>query len=439
MQVGQLHPLGVLTSGPTAAMLAAMDDNPRHNVPTLLTTFVDRWKSLAWGRPGAQRLIQPMPLHDREHFKTHLLDLVEKVAARALEKGSMAERERYVRYWQVYCGLLGESPVIRSIESIWVYHGFAALLGVVWKPRGYTEGDLGLNHSTVRGACSQINAWHFEMHGIDLKMYGSRCNYVVRGLKKMAGPSLPLLHLSYRAFKFVVRWHLGMNTPKSIAIAHAIMWLFLGLFRVSEIAATNSHNPATNTERYLLNSKVTVIRSTAVPSTRVTRSHTPSVRYISWVLDKTKWKDDKQIRHLFATGCAADEADDIIVTDLTNDFANTMAKRQLLNEEYLRTHEHARHTLPFIHVNGEPLTSADIKTGIVDGIKAGRTSHSLVNPDDYRVGTHTCRRGGATYYSENGAGDKFLCWLGRWASVAWLRYVEITSKAVARVSGLVSY
>jgi hypothetical protein len=96
-------------------------------------------------------------------------------------------------------------------------------------------------------------------------------------------------------------------------------------------------------------------------------------------------------------------------------------------------------SLPFIHVNGEALTRGTIQPAIVDGLRAGHASHSLPNPDEYRVGTHTGRRGGATYYSENGAGDKFLCWLGRWASVAWLHYVQVTSRAVCRVSGLLKW
>ena len=428
-------------SGPTAAMLAAMDGNPRTNVPTRITRLAEQWQRVAFGRPNATRYVAPFEPHDKASLKTLVLDLTDKVAALAYESGSLAERERYVRYWMVWCGLLGEAYVIRSIEQIWLLNGFAAVLGVVWVPRGHVRGDqLGLNHGTVRGAVSQITAWHFEMHGIDLKLYGSRCSKVVRGLKKMAGPTLPLLHLSFDALKFIVGWLQRTGTPESIATAHAIMWLFFALFRVSEIASTDAHNLSGGTARYLLDTNVTITRATHIdgPTTRGATS-SARVRLISWTLPKTKWKDQQMNRHLFASGCQAEEANDVLLTDLTNDFANVMAKQKVLNAQYLQQHPTKAASLPFIHVNGEALTRGTIQRAIVDGLRAGHASHSLPNPDEYRVGTHTGRRGGATYYSENGAGDKFLCWLGRWASVAWLHYVQVTSRAVCRVSGLLKW
>ena len=56
---------------------------------------------------------------------------------------------------------------------------------------------------------------------------------------------------------------------------------------------------------------------------------------------------------------------------------------------------------------------------------------------NYKVGTHTCRRGGATLYYKNGISDKSIMWLGRWQSIAWLVYPEVTDKGAQLMSGLV--
>jgi hypothetical protein len=394
-----------------------------------------------WGNPGVVHDVIPLPEHAAQQLIGLILTLIDRTAALALEPGSLAQRERYVRYYFGFCDLLNQPRVIRGPGQMWQLSGFAALLGIVWTSQRHVPNqELGLNHETVRGAVSQVTAWHFEMHGEDIKRYGNRAKKVVRGLKTMAGPTLPLLHMSYRAFKFIVRRLLNLGSPRSVAIAHAIMWLFLGLFRISEIASTTSHNVRDDTARFLLNVNVTIKRASTTDGRHATRGEARRrrVRSITWTLPKTKWKDEEMNRELYAEGCRPLEEDDTIV-DLDNDFATSMAARQLLNETFLLTHPNQRETLAFIHVNGEPLDRAEIHAAIVEGLAAGHASHGLENPDLYVVSTHSGRRGGATYYAENGASDKFLCWLGRWASVAWLHYVKVTSGVVCLVSGLLRW
>ena len=429
-------------SAAAGLMQEALSDDPFVGVPKLLETFTTRWRQLATGAPGMGRVVMPVPERDRQVLREMIMLLVDKTAARSLEVGSLAARERYIRYWRVFCDLLGVGVVMRGPEEAWILSGFAAVLGVVWRPARRGAGERsGLGHSTVSAAISQVRAWHFEEHCIDVKGFEARATRVVRGLKKMTGPRKPLLHLPVEAYRFIVLRLLRQGDPLSRAIAHAISWMFLALFRVSEIAATNQHHGAN--ARHLLHKHVTVLRATSVVA--ITRGggaggngvvEVRRARKVEWTLPKTKWKDMQMSRHLYVKGCGEKEEEDVTDMDLVNDFANTMAGIHEDNEEWLRGHPEYTRDLPFIHVNGEALTRGQIHAAIDEGLRAGQ-NQGLPNPDSYTVGTHTCRRGGATHYAECGVGDKMLCWLGRWASVAWLHYVRITPRAVSLVSGLV--
>lgn len=413
-----LPPLGVAATD----INQLMGDGPADAVTPEIIALADRLRTIAKGPPGS-RVTLPCTVEDRHRVRAALRELTSRLVDAASAEGTLIARERYVRYWVVFCDLLGLPSVMRSSEDMPQLGEFASILGMAWE---VSADKRGMAHSTVSYAVSAIRVWHKEVHGIDVSSMEFLTPKICKGLKNLAGPSKPYLRLPPEVYVFMVGRLRATASPESMALADAISWCFEALFRISEVANTYGHNRAANTERYLLHDDV-----------HLSRARNKRARKITWALQNTKQKDEVQIRSLWAEGSSDDESRDLVAN--ANDFVMRMASVHDANEVFLSAHPERRETLPFIHVNGEALHRDAVHRAIDEGLAAAFAEGICGNPDDYRVGTHTCRRGGATLYYENGISDKTIMWLGRWVSLAWLAYPSVTDKAAKRLSGLLPW
>ena len=368
----------------------------------------------------------PLSKTEQDELQQTMGTLSDRLVAGAVEKSTLAQKERSQRYWFTHCDLMGIPRVMRTHAEAAHLAEFGGLLGMAWKTSSKTE-DRGMAAGTVSGILSGIRSWHSEVHHIDLKAMEYRSNKVCKALKKLAGPQLPLMRLKETCYKHIIKpLRADPLDTRSNAIADAVSWCYEALFRISEIADTISHCKADNTQRYLMHADV---------HSRCTADGRP--RKLDWTLRNTKQKEEVQNRSLWASGTQELEADDVVAA--TDDFVVRMNNRIAQNETFIATHPHRRDDLPFIHVNGEPVHRKEVEAAIDAGLQSAFAAGLTSDPKNFRVGTHTCRRGGATLYYENGISDKSIMWLGRWASLAWLVYPEVTDKAARSMSGLVHW
>ena len=401
-------------------------ETPRDAVTVMLAAFADQMKEIASGAPG-ERVVQPLQEQQREQVHAVLRELTDRLVDSALEVGSIEQSERYVRYWKTFCKLLDRPVVMRSAEDANLLAEFASIMGMVWPVQREAGAERGLAPSSVAGAVSAVRVWHLTRHNVNVKLFEGRAARVCKGLKKLQGPQLPMLRLPEKSYRFIVERLRETGDRTSIAHANAISWCFEALFRASEIGDTTGHNRAAGTQRYLLHKNV-----------RRVLGADGRARQLLWTLPKTKWKDTQQNRHLWREGVGASEAEDKELVS-TNDFVLQMDEVYKQNEAFLVRFPERRDDLPFVHVNGEPITRVTLQHAIIEGLTAGMPSGACVDPKDYRVGTHTCRKGGATFYYENGIGDKTIMWMGRWSSLGWLVYPGITEKGSRRMAGLMNW
>jgi len=402
----------------------ATGETPEEALTVLLCAYADRVKSIAQGTPG-ERDVLPLNAEQRDAIKASMKTLADRVVDCAVEKSTLVHDERNLRYWFTHCDLLGIPRVMRTVEDANNLAEIAGLLGMGWSVGG-KNARRGLAPNTVGGIVSSIRSWHAVKHGVDVKSLEFRATRVCKGLKKLRGPQLPQLRLSKKCYKYIVQQLRQSGNPKSLAIADAITWCYEALFRISEIADTQGHNKASGTERYLMHEDTSSIKA-----------NNGRPRKLNWTLRNTKQKELVQNRSLWAEGTKEDPAHDEVAS--SGDFVLWMSDRLDRNEEFLLEHPERRETLPFVHFNGEPVKSDDVKRAIESGVAACFAKGWCPDPARVRIGTHTCRRGGATLYYENGISDKSIMWLGRWTSLAWLTYPEMTDKAARRMSGLVTW
>jgi hypothetical protein len=399
-------------------------EEPSDAVTILLCAYADHLKHEAQGKPGERKVL---PLNDvqRDKIAHTLKTLADRLVDKAVAPSTLVHKERSLRYWFTHCDLMGWPRVIRTAADASNLAEFAGLMGMVWPVGGKNE-RRGLAPETVGGAVSNIRSWHAITHSVDVKALEFRATRVCKGLKNLRGPQLPQLRLSKKCYKYIVTRLRQQGDPESLAIADAISWCYEALFRISEIGDTLGHNTASGTQRYLRHDDVAVIR---------TSEGRP--RKLDWTLRKTKQKEEIQNRSLWAAGTQENPDDDVLAA--AGDFVPWMAARFEKNETFLLAHPDRRQSLAFVNFNGEPVSSDAVKTAIENGVQACFERGWCPDPSTVRVGTHTCRRGGATLYYENGISDKSIMWLGRWVSLAWLSYPEMTDKAARRMTGLVSW
>ena len=113
-----------------------------------------------------------------------------------------------------------------------------------------------------------------------------------------------------------------------------------------------------------------------------------------------------------------------------------MYEVSLENEEFLQKNpKFKRESLPFIHVNGKPLTKSSVTSHLCK--RLGQTSS--MTPERlrrFKTGTHCMRRGGARMWLNLGVGETYLRWLGGWKSLAWLVYPEVAGGLRRRAARL---
>jgi len=401
-------------------------DEPKDAVTFLVAAYADKIKKMVAGATGMNIPLIPLPKPQRTAITAALREMSDRLIDCSVEKATLANDERGNRYWNAHCDLLGIDRVISTKENANAVAEFAALLGLAWPVKADGICKRGMQAGSVSSILGSIRKSHQLKHNVELKALDHRSGRVIKGLKKIAGPQKPLHRLNSACYKNIVSDLRSTNTQKSLAIADAIAWCFEGLFRVSEICDTNGHNRSEGTQRYLVDADVHSHRTT-----------TGRPRSIQFTLRKTKQKTEIQTRKIWAAGCQPDAGDDIVAASTGNDFVVRMDKRKIENAAFLVKHPSRALDLPFININGQPLHRNDIQDALQRGLQRCFEINLCNDPKLYKVGTHTCRRGGATLYYENGISDKSIMWLGRWQSIAWLVYPEVTDKGAQLMSGLV--
>lgn len=406
-------------------LLEMTDDSPAGAVTPLAKAYADRLKNVCNRAVGDNIAVLPLLEADRAHVTAALATMADRLIDFSVERSTLKQDELAVRYWITHNRFMGTDPVIRDRHGTSRLAEFLALMGLVWPIASKDGARRGCQAGTCRSYRSSITKWLRLTHGIDIASFDHRSGRALKGLKKIAGPLKPLHRLSAACYKRIVQRLRTANTERTNALADAITWCYEGLFRISEIADTMSHNKASGTHRYLEDHDVSIARA---PDGRP--------RNTEFTLRRTKQKEEIQTRKIFAKGSNVDLDQELVDID-NNDFVLRMNARKLANQQFIAEHPTRADDLPFIHINGAPIKSGDVKDALLDGLTEC-FKHGIGNdPLNYRVGTHTCRRGGATLYYENGISDKSIMHLGRWTSLSWLVYPGVTDKATMRMSGFV--
>ena len=405
------------------SLLAMTDDSPQGAVTPLAKAYADRLKNVCNGAAGRTIAVLPLLEADRANVGAALAEMTDRLIDHSVERSTLKQDELSVRYWLVHNRFMDTDPVITDIAGTTRLAQFLSLMGLAWPIASKDGARRGCQAGTCRSHRSSITKWLRLTHGIDIASFDHRSGRALKGLKKIAGPLKPLHRLSAACYKRIVQRLRVANTERTDALADAITWCYEGLFRISEIADTMGHNKAAGTHRYLEDHDVSIARA---PDGRP--------RNTEFTLRRTKQKEEIQTRKIFAKGSNVDVAKEVVNID-NNDFVLRMNARKLANQNFILLHPDRANDLPFIHINGKPIKSGDVKDALLDGLNECFTQGIGNDPKNYRVGTHTCRRGGATLYYENGISDKSIMHLGRWSSLSWLVYPEVTDKATMHMSG----
>ena len=324
----------------------------------------------------------------------------------AWSKGSQDGRERAVRYYRVFCAILGVSPVIVSHRYTWVLQYFAAFMGCVWIKRGKKAPGDDMAATTVEQMVSQVRRWLAEVHGVKVLDFDAMTSKVVKGLKKRAGTSHPAMFTPEITYKFMQDyWAAEKN---EIASVHADMQAmrYAMMRRISEVCNTNSHNDLEpgNHSRYLLHSKTWIEGDS-----------------LFWCWWPTTKNSIDLVRSIGSTW---------------HDIFARFKKRWLDNEVYLEDHPNVdRNTLPFFHIDGKPLHRTTVAAEMARLVALAFVTEPGVghlDPSKFRITTHSDRKGGACFYLANIQGiEGFVRFLGDWVSLSFYDYAMQTRASAA--------
>ena len=321
----------------------------------------------------------------------------------AWSEGSRSVRERSVRYWRIFCLMLGLPEVITSYKDAWQLQYFASFMGLIWKKR---NGDVGLAASTVEQQVSQVRVWLSEEFGVRVLDWDRLTQKVVSGLKKRKGSGLGVMHKPHVTYRFQqVLWKKA-DTPMSRLFADMSSMRFIMLRRISEMASTTGHNVANKTSRNLLQ------RNCSLES---------MVKFWGF------WPLTKNSVNLLRGVDAS-----------MGDIFHRLMRRYLDNLLYLAQHpEQDPDTLTFFHLHGRPITRQEVEKEEKRTCLLAFTSEPGIghlDPALYRYNTHSDRKGGAVWMLDTVTGIEFYVrYMGDWKSLAFYTYGRCSKAAAAGV------
>jgi hypothetical protein len=331
-------------------------------------------------------------------IRSQLFEAREYCLEYAWSSGSQAGRERAVRYWRIFCSLLGLPEVISSHQDSWQLQYFAAFMGLVWKK---TDGTSGLAGTTVEQQISQVRVWLSEEFGIRVLAFDALTSKVVKGLKRRRKTALGMMHTPEVTYRFKQRFWESQNTTMSRLHQDMDSMRFLMLRRISEMAATQGHN-----DRYLLDCNVTFEGSIKV--------------WCFWPITK----NSRNLSRAIDATCSS--------------FFHRMVRRSEENKKFLALNpQFDEKRLPFFHLSGRPIHRREIEKEVKCVMALAFAQEPAVghlDPALYRYNTHSDRKGGAIWMLDTIRGSEFYVrYMGDWKSLAFYLYGRVSRKSAALI------
>ena len=347
---------------------------------------------------------QPLLQVTRDAARAALEDGAYFLESKSRSDGTNVNRDRHLRNWFLFCRLLGYRPFMYDRSDVAALHAFVA-----WRSLGYVrKGDIGkagvlpgLQHGSVANEVSAIRTYHASF-GVDLLEIDPRSSQLVKGLRRISGSVKPALRISEAMMDGMRRLDLASGTELDRAHVTARDLCYTAMFRISEVAAT------AKAKHYLLHADVSfsMLRADGSP------------QRCTWVLRSSKAR-----QFLGETRSC-----------LVGQFVDSMWSQWQRNEAFLAERPGARQSLPFVQVRGRPLSKAQVQRRLRARITQLSAGGAVDVPALYRAGTHCLRRGGARMWNALLVGDVFIKWLGRWRSLAWLRYPDVSERLLLGAS-----
>ena len=320
--------------------------------------------------------------------------------------GSRKQRDTAVSRWIAYCHVLGIDPILTTFADTIHLRNYIYFLGATWTNK--QKSRLGLAHQTVAGHISAIRQWTVERGFQNILEFDKVTPKILKGLRRFdANDSLTSLPLPRTVVNYMIKTLRRSNKrhhPKDHAVADAFQIMFSFLLHVSEIAKTPSK------ATFLLQGDVTfdTIKQAVTIGLRTTKSSQFQTVY-------------RSLPHI---------ADGDIYTAMFNTWNNNHAYAV---EHGLTPAQEA--ALPFINVNGIPLTREDIALNVTHILTSAATREAYPQfPDPTRYSTHSFRKGGATALLAAGVDIATIKFFGRWRSMAWLLYAQVSDASLARAA-----
>ena len=351
--------------------------------------------------------IEPMPADRAEAALRALSAGASFLHFAARAKGTNVERDRHLRDYLIFCRLLRVNPYLYEAQHTSTLHAYIAWKALSYRKDRQKQGSpLGLQFQTVANEVSTVRTFHAEVVGVNLLKIDPLSKQLLKGVKRVSGAEKPRLRISQQMMLEMEILDEQSGSLRDRAQARARRWCFAPMLRISEIADTAT------ARHYLLHVNVTfkVVGGIA--------------RDCAWCFTGKNHQFQEIARSVVAE------------PESPRDFVTMMYEVSLENEEFLQKNpKFKRESLPFIHVNGKPLTKSSVTSHLRK--RLGQTSSMTQERlRRFKTGTHCMRRGGARMWLNLGVGETYLRWLGGWKSLAWLVYPEVAGGLRRRAAHL---
>ena len=346
----------------------------------------------------------------RSHILTILTDGQDHLLDMHLATGSRLVRNRAVSRWLAFCYILSIDPIIRSIDDSISLRWFIYFLGAAWynNQKSDQPDPRGLSSKYIGVLLSQVRQWHLDQGHSNPLEFDKITGKVLKGLQRITGDNYkPPLPVSQIAFAFIVSTLKSTNNIKNNVLAATIIIMFTFLLRISEVAQTSQKRKLK--AAYLRQGDVTFPSTKTEPHVRIALRDTKS------------------------------DANNLVIRSLphkqTNDIYDIMKEISTNNISLAKSRGYTEQQLaemPFININGVPLEREDISETIRSILSLPSAPKGL--PDPSRYSTHSLRKGGATELLRMQIDIATIKYLGRWKSMAWLLYAQITNDCLDRAA-----
>ncbi len=372
-----------------------------------LYTAVNATATVIAAHDDWQRRCAPLPLSIRQAAATALTAGHEWLLDMQLARASRKQADRAVARWLAYCHVMAISPILTTFSDTANLRSYIYFLGTVWKNN--RRGALGLSPNYVGGLVSAIRQWHVDQGYRSPLDFDKVTSKVLRGLRRVT-PSCyrPKLRMEKGMVVYIckrLRHGSRRHFPKKHALADCMELMFSFLLRISEAVQTPEKSS------YLRQGDV--------------RFAFGATNKVTIGLRDTKTEFDRLVERSLPNVSSTD-------------VYSMMLDRWHINNAHALEHGYSdeqRDAMPFINVDGLPLSRMDVVRAVHDTLSDATTLKEHPEfPDANNYSTHSFRKGGATAMLAAGVDIATIKYLGRWRSMAWLIYASVTDASLARAA-----